>query len=89
MKARLFNNWACFTEGNNNMTTKEFNFFKKGYLLLKRRAGQGFHIDDNTEIVIAKVENGEVYVAVKAPDKRIVRNEIMKNEPRSATTIST
>jgi carbon storage regulator CsrA len=68
---------------------QQFAFGKKGFLLLKRRTGQGLSIGDNIEIEIAKVEGGEVYIAIKAPNKKVLRNEIMKNEPRSETTIST
>jgi carbon storage regulator CsrA len=64
------------------MKAGEFGFFKKGYLILKRKAGQGFHIDSETEVVIARVEGGDVFVAIKAPKKHVVRNEIMSNEPR-------
>ncbi len=64
------------------MKTNEYSFFKKGYLLLRRKEGQGFHIDSETEVVIAKIEGDRVFVAIKAPKKKIVRNEIMGNEPR-------
>jgi carbon storage regulator CsrA len=64
------------------MKAGEYGFYKKGYLILKRRSGQGFHIDSETEVVIARVEGDNVFVAIKAPKKRIVRNEIMMNEPR-------
>lgn len=64
------------------MKTNEYKFFKKGYLLIRRKEGQGFFIDKDTEVVIAKVEGDKVYVAVKAPNKRVVREELMGKEPR-------
>lgn len=64
------------------MQTNEYKFFKKGYLLLRRKEGQGFFIDNDTEVVIAKIEGDKVYVAIKAPNKRVVRDEIMTKEPR-------
>ena len=70
------------------MQTNEYKFFKKGYLLLRRKEGQGFFIDKDTEVVIAKIDGDKVYVAVKAPNKRVVREEIMGNEPRKADTIA-
>lgn len=66
------------------MQTNEYKFFKKGYLLLRRKEGQGFFIDKDTEVVIAKIDGDKVYVAVKAPNKRVVREEIANNEPRKA-----
>jgi sRNA-binding carbon storage regulator CsrA len=63
----------------------KFGFFKKGYLLLERKEGQGFMIDKDTEIVIAKIEGNKAIVAIKAPTKKVVRNEILGNEPRLAT----
>jgi len=71
------------------MKSNEFGFFKKGYLLLKRKAGQGFHVNNEVEVVIAKIEGETAFVAVKAPDKRVVRNEIMGNEPRSESAVRT
>lgn len=71
------------------MNNQQFAFGKKGFLILKRRMGQGLSIGDNIEIEIAKVEGGEVFIAIKAPDQKVLRNEIMKNEPRTDTTIST
>lgn len=68
------------------MQTNEYKFFKKGYLLIRRKEGQGFFIDKDTEVVIAKIEGDKVYVAVKAPNKRVVREEIMGNEPRKENT---
>ena len=53
---------------------------KKGYLVLKRRAGEGFKIDDETEVVITKITESAVYVAIKAPGKKVLRNEIIKKE---------
>lgn len=70
------------------MKAGEFGFFKKGYLILKRKAGQGFHIDSETEVVIARVHEGEVFVAIKAPKKKVIRNEIMGNEPRKIEVIT-
>ena len=70
------------------MKTDEYKFFKKGYLLIRRKEGQGFFIDKDTEVVVAKIEGDKVYVAVKAPNKRVVREEIMGNEPRKADTIA-
>ena len=70
------------------MQTNEYKFFKKGYLLLRRKEGQGFFIDKDTEVVIAKIDGDKVYVAVKAPNKRVVREEIANNEPRKADTIA-
>lgn len=64
------------------MQTNEYKFFKKGYLLLRRKEGQGFFIDKDTEVVIAKIEGDKVYVAIKAPNKRVVREEIASKEPR-------
>ena len=64
------------------MKTDEYKFFKKGYLLIRRKEGQGFFIDKDTEVVVAKIEGDKAYIAVKAPNKRVVREEIMKNEPR-------
>lgn len=66
------------------MQTNEYKFFKKGYLLLRRKEGQGFFIDKDTEVVIAKIEGDRVYVAIKAPNRRVVREEIAGNEPRKA-----
>lgn len=59
------------------------NYYRKGYLVLRRKPGQGFHIDENTEIVVTKVSGKEVTVAIRAPGRQVVRNEIMKNEPRA------
>ncbi len=64
------------------MQTNEYKFFKKGYLLLRRKEGQGFFIDKDTEVVIAKIDGDKVYVAVKAPNRRVVREEIAGKEPR-------
>lgn len=64
------------------MQNDEYKFFKKGYLLIRRKEGQGFFIDKDTEVVIAKVDGDKVYVAVKAPNKRVVREELMGKEPR-------
>lgn len=69
------------------MKTDEYKFFKKGYLLIRRKEGQGFFIDKDTEVVIAKVDGGNVYVAVKAPNKRVVREELMGNEPRAESAV--
>jgi len=77
-----------FTDGA-TMNNQQFAFGKKGFLILKRRTGQGITIGDDIEIEIAKVEGGEVYIAIKAPAHKVLRQEIIKNEPRSATTIST
>lgn len=71
------------------MKTDEYKFFKKGYLLLRRKEGQGFFIDKDTEVVIAKIDGDKVYVAVKAPNKRVVREEIAGNEPRAESAIKT
>lgn len=70
------------------MKTNEYSFFKKGFLLLRRKEGQGFFIDKDTEVVVAKIEGGNVYVAIKAPNKRVVRDEIMAKEPRKPEPIS-
>ena len=69
------------------MKTDEYKFFKKGYLLIRRKEGQGFFIDKDTEVVIAKVDGDKVYVAVKAPNKRVVREELMGNEPRAESAV--
>lgn len=60
----------------------EYSFYKKGYLILKRRAGQGFRIDEHTEIVVARQDADHVYLAIKAPGRKVLRNEIVSNEPR-------
>jgi sRNA-binding carbon storage regulator CsrA len=69
------------------MKTEEYKFFKKGYLLIRRKEGQGFFIDKDTEVVVAKIEGDKVYVAVKAPNKRVVREELMGNEPRAESAV--
>jgi len=69
------------------MKTDEYKFFKKGYLLIRRKEGQGFFIDKDTEVVVAKIEGDKVYVAVKAPNKRVVREELMGNEPRAESAV--
>ena len=71
------------------MNNQQFAFGKKGFLILKRRTGQGVSIGDGIEVEIAKVEGGEVYLAIKAPAHKVLRQEIVKNEPRTETTIST
>ena len=71
------------------MKTDEYKFFKKGYLLIRRKEGQGFFIDKDTEVVVAKIEGDKVYVAVKAPNKRVVREELMGNEPRAESAVKT
>jgi sRNA-binding carbon storage regulator CsrA len=73
----------------NEMQTNEYKFFKKGYLLIRRKEGQGFFIDKDTEVVIAKVDGDKVYVAVKAPNKRVVREELMSKEPRKPEASAT
>jgi sRNA-binding carbon storage regulator CsrA len=65
------------------MKANRFGFFKKGYLLLERKEGQGFHIDAETEVVIAKIEGNKAFVAIKAPNRRVVRNEILDKAPRT------
>jgi sRNA-binding carbon storage regulator CsrA len=60
----------------------EYGFYKKGYLILKRKVGQGVNIDLNTEIIIARQDATHVYLAIKAPGKKVLRNEIVSNEPR-------
>lgn len=50
--------------------------------MLRRKVDEGFKVGDDVEIVIAKIEGDRVYVAIKAPNKRVVRNEIADNEPR-------
>lgn len=62
----------------------EFGFYKKGYLVLKRRVGQGFNIDKETEIVVVRQDADHVYLAIKAPGRKVLRNEIASNEPRVA-----
>jgi len=69
-------------------TNQQFGFFRKGFLLLKRKAGQGFHIDSEAEIVVAKIENGVAYLAIKAPNKKVLRTEILSNEPRTPEATS-
>ena len=71
------------------MKNEEYKFFKKGYLLIRRKEGQGFFIDKDTEVVVAKIDGDKVYVAVKAPNKRVVREELMGNEPRAESAIKT
>lgn len=69
------------------MKNEEYKFFKKGYLLIRRKEGQGFFIDKDTEVVVAKIDGDKVYVAVKAPNKRVVREELMGNEPRAESAV--
>lgn len=71
------------------MTPNEEKLVKKGYLLLRRKEGQGVTIDKDTEVLVSKIEGDKVYLSIKAVGKRIVRNEILGNEPRSPTSIAT
>lgn len=69
-------------------STKRYGFFKKGYLVLKRRQGQGVFIDNETEVVIAKIDGDNVFLAIKAPKRKVLRSEIVANEPRKPEVIS-
>ena len=56
--------------------------YRRGYLTISRKCGEGFHIDENTEVIVTKIMNNRVDIAIKAPGKNVLRNEILANEPR-------
>lgn len=68
--------------------TQEYGFYKKGYLVLKRKEGQGVFIDSETEVVVAKVVGNITYLAIKAPNKKVLRSEIVANEPRKKEPVT-
>jgi len=65
----------------NDDIVKQAGRFMKGFLILKRGAGQGLIIGDDTEIVVTKVENGSVFLAIKSPQK-VLRKELAGKPPR-------
>lgn len=60
-------------------------------LIITRKAGESLIIDDNIEIVISKVQDGNVKIGIKAPKNiSILRKEIyeeVKNENKVAQNI--
>lgn len=56
---------------------------RRGGLTLKRKEGEGFKIDENTEVDILKCTDSCVYLSIKAPGRNVLRKEILKNVPRS------
>lgn len=60
-------------------------------LIITRKVGESLIIDDNIEIVISKVQDGNVKIGIKAPKNiSILRKEIyedVKNENKAAQNI--
>ena len=54
---------------------------KKGFLVLKRKHGQGIKIGDDVEVILKKDE-GICYLCIKAPGKKVLRLEIVDKPPR-------
>ena len=56
---------------------------RRGGLTLKRNEGEGFKIDENTEVDVIKCTDSCVYLSIRAPGRNVLRKEILKNPPRA------
>ena len=61
--------------------SKNFIQFKKGFLVLKRKSGQGLRIGDDIEVIL-KEKDGVTYLCVSAPGLKVLRSEIFDKEPK-------
>jgi len=64
------------------VTNKKFIDFKKGYLVIGRADGQGVKIGDDVEVILKRKE-GNDYLCIKAPGKKVLRLEIVDKPPRN------
>lgn len=70
------------TVNEKNLKRRKFDYYKKGFLVLKRKQYQSIVIDDDIEIVVSGITPSHVMLAIKSPTKKVLRGEIVKNQPR-------
>jgi carbon storage regulator len=51
-------------------------------LILSRREGEAFFIDENIKIIVTDISTSSVRIGIEAPPEKIILREELMNKPR-------